>query len=176
MQDAEDGNRSILRPESSQRIVITLDLWNGFGQQSIPSERRVNTSNIEHRGNANYKCLMRENNLEFWIFDDLGESNNPHASGLRQAIRSRDTTPNWIKINPPRMKNPNTQAFGTKSSSDSELYIYSKRNFLARPIEREFECLIDEFCLIRSVLSIKCPASRYFEAEGVCQAEVLRFG
>jgi hypothetical protein len=36
MQDAGDENRSILRPESSQRTAIILNLRDGFGQQSIP--------------------------------------------------------------------------------------------------------------------------------------------
>jgi hypothetical protein len=76
------------------------------------------------------------------------------------------------------------KTFGTESSSNSGLlhlqqalkWLSRDGICIARPIGMEFECLMNGFCLIRWILSIECPASRHFEAEGVCQAEVLRFG
>jgi hypothetical protein len=54
------------------------------------------------------------------------------------------------------------KTFDTESSSNSELlHLQQALNrcpemeFLARPIKMKFECLINEFCLLRWVLSIE---------------------
>ncbi len=62
----------------------------------------------------------------------------------------------------------------TSTASDLEM-MPRDEICIARSIEMEFECLLNGFCLIRWILSIECSASHYFEAEGLCQAVMLRF-
>jgi hypothetical protein len=90
-----------------------------LGMNSISSQYFNWTS----RG-RNYKCLMGE---KPWILESMAWDRAIilNASGLRQAIRTRDTASNWIKINP--LWKTLAQSIRHGVSSDSELYTYGKR-------------------------------------------------
>jgi hypothetical protein len=114
MQDAKDENRSILRPESSQRTVIILDLWDGFGQQLRPqilniaeaiyecsSLREMNPGiSVTWESNITLKCKWLEigNNIPRYGPEYLYELDQKRAPSMK--VKNGPTKDDLKKKNP----------------------------------------------------------------------------